>query len=154
MTDHSADRTYTITELSREYSVTPRAIRFYEDKGLLSPGRNGQQRVYAPRDRARLRLIVQGKRVGFSLLEIGEMLDLYDLGDRRETQLRHTREKFQRQIVDLEQQREDLEAALIELKKGIKFVDHRLASLAKDSEVDQGVNVVGYGIGPASNAAE
>lgn len=152
MTDHPADRTYTITELSREFKVTPRAIRFYEDKGLLSPGRNGQQRVYIARDRARLRLIVQGKRVGFSLTEIGEMLDLYDLGDRRETQLRHTRAKFEKQIVDLEQQRQDLEAALIELKKGIEFVDHRLANLEKEGD-DKGVNVVGYGIA-SSNAAE
>lgn len=154
MTDTSADRTFTITELSREFKVTPRAIRFYEDKGLLSPRRNGQQRVYAPRDRARLQLILQGKRVGFSLAEIGEMLDLYDLGDRRETQLKHTREKFERQMVDLEQQREDIEAAMIELKKGIDFINQRLQQLAEEEQGKADVNVVGYGIGPASSAAE
>jgi len=143
--------TFTITELSREFKVTARAIRFYEDKGLISPTRNGQQRVFSPRDRARLRLILQGKRVGFSLSEIGEMLDLYDLGDRRETQWRHSREKFEKQIVDLEQQREDIEGALTELKKGVEYIDMRLEQLAKEPEPRQGVKVVGYGIG---NAAE
>jgi len=146
--------TFTITELSREYGVTARAIRFYEDKGLLAPRRNGQQRIFSQRDRARLKLILQGKRVGFSLNEIGEMLDLYDLGDRRETQLRHTREKFTKQIVDLEQQREDLEAALEELKKGVDLVDRRLIELEQEKKDNPDVTVVGYGIGPASAAAE
>ncbi len=150
----NTQETFTITELSREFSVTARAIRFYEDKGLLGPMRNGQQRIFSPRDRARLRLILQGKRVGFSLAEIGEMLDLYDLGDHRETQLRHTREKFERQVVDLEQQREDIEGALGELKKGIEYVNRRLETL-KEEEADRpDVKVVGYGIGPASSAAE
>jgi DNA-binding transcriptional MerR regulator len=148
---NDTQETFTITELSREFNVTARAIRFYEDKGLIAPTRNGQQRVFSPRDRARLRLILQGKRVGFSLAEIGEMLDLYDLGDRRETQLKHTRSKFEKQVVDLEQQREDIEAALDELKKGIDYIDMRLDQLAKEPESKNGVKVVGYGIG---NAAE
>ncbi len=147
----NAQETFTITELSREFNVTARAIRFYEDKGLIAPTRNGQQRVFSPRDRARLRLILVGKRVGFSLAEIGEMLDLYDLGDRRETQWRHSREKFEKQIVDLEQQRQDLEGALEELRKGIEYIDLRLAQLAKEPGGQDGVKVVGYGIG---NAAE
>jgi len=142
--------TFTITELSREFKVTARAIRFYEDKGLIAPTRNGQQRVFSPRDRARLRLILQGKRVGFSLSEIGEMLDLYDLGDRRETQWKHSRSKFEKQIIDLEQQREDIEAALAELKKGVEYIDMRLDQLAKEPEADKGVKVVGYGIGTAA----
>jgi DNA-binding transcriptional MerR regulator len=148
---HSTQETFTITELSREFNVTARAIRFYEDKGLIAPTRNGQQRVFSPRDRARLRLILQGKRVGFSLSEIGEMLDLYDLGDRRETQWKHSRAKFEKQIVDLEQQREDIEAALAELKKGVEYIDMRLEQLAKEPAPEKTVKVVGYGIG---NAAE
>jgi len=151
---HSTQETFTITELSREFNVTARAIRFYEDKGLLAPSRNGQQRVFSPRDRARLRLILQGKRVGFSLTEIGEMLDLYDLGDRRETQLTHTKQKFEKQMVDLEQQREDIEGALDELKKGIEYIDGRLEQIANEPAPQEDVKVVGYGIGPASAAAE
>jgi len=150
---NSTQETFTITELSREFKVTARAIRFYEDKGLIAPSRNGQQRVFSPRDRARLKLILQGKRVGFSLAEIGEMLDLYDLGDRRETQLKHTKQKFEKQVVDLEQQREDIEAALVELKKGIEYVDTRLAQIGDEPQGDD-VKVVGYGIGPTSAAAE
>jgi DNA-binding transcriptional MerR regulator len=148
---NDTQETFTITELSREFNVTARAIRFYEDKGLIAPTRNGQQRVFSPRDRARLKLILQGKRVGFSLAEIGEMLDLYDLGDRRETQLKHTRTKFEKQIVDLEQQREDIEGALAELKKGIDYIDMRLEQIGKEPANSDAVKVVGYGIG---NAAE
>jgi DNA-binding transcriptional MerR regulator len=70
-------KTYTISELAREFQVTPRALRFYEDKGLLSPTRDGLNRVYSVRDRARLKLILQGKSVGFSLSDIREILDLY-----------------------------------------------------------------------------
>ena len=150
----NSQETFTITELSREFSVTARAIRFYEDKGLLGPMRNGQQRIFSPRDRARLRLILQGKRVGFSLAEIGEMLDLYDLGDHRETQLRHTREKFEKQMVDLEQQREDIEGALQELQKGIDYIDRRLDALQETDADRPDVKVVGYGIGPTRSAAE
>lgn len=72
-------KTYTISELAREFQVTPRALRFYEDKGLLSPTRDGLNRVYSTRDRARLKLILQGKSVGFSLSDIREILDLYTL---------------------------------------------------------------------------
>ena len=143
--------TFTITELSREFGVTARAIRFYEDKGLLSPSRNGQQRVYAPRDRARLNLILRGKRVGFPLAEIGEMLDLYDVEDRQETQLRHTLEKFEKQMVDLEQQRQDIEGALESLKNSCEFLGRRLKEIEAEKEANPDVEVVGYGI--ASTAA-
>ena len=88
--------TYTIGELAREFGVTARALRFYEDKGLLDPARDGQNRVYSARDRARLQLIVRGKRVGFSLVEIRQMLDLYDLGDNQRAQIRASYNKFQR----------------------------------------------------------
>ena len=125
--------TYTIGELAREFGVTARALRFYEDKGLLDPARDGQNRVYSARDRARLQLIVRGKRVGFSLVEIRQMLDLYDLGDNQRAQIRASYNKFQRQVKVLEQQREDIEGALEELHKGLAWMEERLAA-APDAE--------------------
>jgi DNA-binding transcriptional MerR regulator len=81
--DHSTE-TYTITDLCEEFQVTARALRFYEDEGLISPSRQGLSRIYSWRDRARLAWILRGKRVGFSLADIREMIDLYDIGDGRE----------------------------------------------------------------------
>ncbi len=83
-------RTYTITQLCEEFGVTARALRFYEDEGLIAPQRNGLARVYSWRDRARLAWILRGKRVGFSLSDIGEMIDLYDVPDGRVSQRRVT----------------------------------------------------------------
>ena len=105
-------RTFSIRQLCREFGVTARALRFYEDKDLLHPGRRGQTRVYAARDRARLQLILQGKRVGFSLIEIREMLDLYDRKDGNAVQMAVSLKKFRRQLDALPRQREDLEAAI------------------------------------------
>ncbi len=109
-------RTWTISELSNEFGITPRAIRFYEDEELIHPTRVGQSRVYAARDRARLALILRGKRVGFSLDEIKEMLDLYDVKDGQATQLSYTIKKFSQRISALEQQRADIEHSLEELR--------------------------------------
>ena len=81
-----ADRTYTISQLAREFEVTPRALRFYEDKGLLMPRREGMNRVYSHRDRGKLQLILRGKRVGLSLIEIKEILDLYSIDQRAQAQ--------------------------------------------------------------------
>src|SRR6185436_2902199 len=111
-------RTYSISDLAEEFGVTPRAIRFYEDEELIKPTRQGQTRVYAPRDRARLALILRGKRVGFSLTEIKEMLDLYDIDDGQATQLSYSIKKFDERINSLERQRADIEQALDELRKG------------------------------------
>ena len=80
---------FTITQHSREFDVTTRTIRFYEDEGLIAPERRGQARIYGPRDRVRLRLILRGKRLGFSLSEIKEILDLYDREPGEAGQLRH-----------------------------------------------------------------
>jgi DNA-binding transcriptional MerR regulator len=110
-------RTFTITELAEEFGITPRAIRFYEDRGLLSPTREGQNRVYAPRDRVRLGLILRGKRLGFRLDEIGEMLDLYDLGDGQVEQLRVTLERSRGRLATLRRQREDIDQAIAELEE-------------------------------------
>jgi DNA-binding transcriptional MerR regulator len=111
-------RTYSISELAAEFGITPRAIRFYEDEELIKPTRQGQSRIYSPRDRVRLALILRGKRVGFSLTEIKEMLDLYDINDGQATQLAVTVRKFSERINALELQRADIDHALEELRAG------------------------------------
>src|SRR6202042_3633246 len=87
-------RIYTIRQLTKEFSVTARTLRFYEDEGLIAPERRGQTRIYSQRDRARIILILRGRRVGFSLAEIRGILDLYEMHDGGVTQLVHTRKKF------------------------------------------------------------
>ena len=120
------ERTFGIAQLAAEFGVTTRAIRFYEDKGLLSPRRVGLQRVYAPRDRARLKLILQGKRVGFALSEIKEMLDLYDVKDGQEAQMRVGLERFRRRIEDLRRQKDDIDAQLEQLEEGCDLLEDML----------------------------
>lgn len=119
---------FTIGDLAREFDVTLRTLRFYEDKGLLNPRREGLNRIYGRRDRARLKLVLMGKRVGFSLTEIKEMLDLYDLKDNQQTQLRVALKKFNEQIGVLETQKRDCELALDELKKAVQVVADMLKS--------------------------
>lgn len=111
----TGDQTYTISELAREFGITPRAIRYYEDQGLLAPERAGQTRIYCKRDRARLRLTLRGKRLGFSLAEIGEMLDLYDATHDERRQLVHCLHALSKRKARLEQQREDIDAVLAEI---------------------------------------
>jgi len=108
---------FTIGDLAREFEVTLRTLRFYEDKGLVSPRRDGLNRIYSAHDRARLRLVLIGKRVGFSLSDIRGMLDLYDLRDGRAPQLTAALSRFEEQIVLLERQKRDLEQALGELRR-------------------------------------
>ncbi|MEW6638416.1 MAG: MerR family DNA-binding transcriptional regulator [Actinomycetota bacterium] len=107
---------YTIGELAEEFDVTPRAIRFYEERGLISPERRGASRVYGARDRARLRLILRGKRLGFSLEEIREMIELYEVDEGEVRQLEHCLAVGRERIAVLERQREDIEAVLEELR--------------------------------------
>ncbi|WP_417824808.1 MerR family transcriptional regulator [Thalassospira lucentensis] len=108
---------YSITDLAREFDVTTRTIRFYEDQELIEPERQGQTRIYSQRDRVRLRLIMRGKRLGFSLKEIRDLLDLYD-GDRSEiTQLTILVSKINERRDALRTQREDIDATLDELDK-------------------------------------
>jgi DNA-binding transcriptional MerR regulator len=122
------DRTYTISQLAREFDVTPRALRFYEDKGLLSPRREGMNRVYSHRDRGRLQLILKGKRVGLSLIEIKEILDLYKVDQRAQAQT--ALKKYKKRIVELEAQREDVESAIDILTDAIKKMEEFLSKPA------------------------
>lgn len=109
------NQTFSITDLAREFDVTPRSLRHYEDEGLLSPQRTGQQRIYSNRDRVRVALILRGKSVGFSLAEIREIIDLYDLPQGEELQAQVLRAKLARRRAQLQQQKADIDHMLAEL---------------------------------------
>jgi DNA-binding transcriptional MerR regulator len=126
---------FTIRDLSREFGVTPRALRFYEDKGLLNPRREGLNRIYSRRDRGRLKLILMGKKVGFSLTEIREMLDLYDLKDGQATQLRFALGKFEKQITALREQKEHIEQAISELTRTTAVIAGLLREREREGSV-------------------
>ena len=125
-------RTFTIRQLCLEFKCTPRALRFYEDKGLLSPARDGLNRVYSYKDRGRLTLILRGKRVGLALAEIGEILDLYEVDDGGAQQAAKSLRKFQERIVALEGQKVDIDNAIKELKDGCVALEARLAETRPD----------------------
>src|SRR5688572_4509042 len=110
-----SQRTYTITELAQEFDVTPRAIRFYEDLGLLMPARAGRNRVYSQRDRTRLKLTLRGKRLGLSLSEIKQLVDMYDSPSDTTPQLEAFLGVLAQHRSLLEQQREDIEITLAEI---------------------------------------
>lgn len=125
-------RTYTIRQLCQEFGCTPRALRFYEDKGLLAPARQGLNRVYSQKDRARLALILRGKRLGLSLADLRELLDLYELGDGGVEQNARSLRKFREKLVELEKQRSELDEAIAELREGIAGLELRLAETRPD----------------------
>jgi DNA-binding transcriptional MerR regulator len=127
-------RTYTISELAREFGVTPRALRFYEDKDMLHPARDGMMRVYSNRDRARLKIILQCKRVGLPLADIREILDLYAMDDGQRSQMREALNKFQMQSERLQRQREDIESAIGELTRGIVWLEQQLERIGPGNE--------------------
>ena len=114
---------HSIGELCDEFAVTARALRFYEDEHLIAPEQRDTQRLYTDRDRARLAWILRGKRVGLSLADIKELLDLYDLGDGRQTQRLKTIERCQQQVDSLKRQRVDIDATIAELDEFIALLE-------------------------------
>ena len=122
--------TYTISDLAREYDITPRTIRFYEDQGLLTPSREGRQRVFSEGDNVRLRLILRGKRLGFSLSESKEIIELYGVESGGERQLTYLLEKIEQRRVNLKQQQEDIKSMLLELKS----VEKRVRAALKEMQ--------------------
>jgi len=122
------EKTMTIREMCDAFDVTPRTLRFYEAKELLFPIREGQKRLFTRRDRARLKLILRGKRFGFSLEEIRQLLDLYHMGDQQQTQLTRTYELAQKRLDDLIRQRDALNAAITDLQEQMKWSEKIIAS--------------------------
>ena len=107
MTTNTREKTMTIREMCDAFDVTPRTLRFYEAKELLFPVREGQKRLFTKRDRARLKLILRGKRFGFSLEEIRQLLDLYHMGDQQQTQLAQTYDIARQRLDDMIRQRDE-----------------------------------------------
>lgn len=131
----SKDELLSIREMCDAFEVTPRTLRFYEAKELLSPLRRGTARLYSYRDRARLKLILRGKRFGFSLEDIRQLLDMYDRdGRQQEAQLRRTFEVAQDRLAQMERQRAELDEAIAELKDQIAWGEGMLAAFQKAAE--------------------
>ncbi|MGF1607940.1 MAG: MerR family DNA-binding transcriptional regulator [Kiloniellales bacterium] len=129
-------RTYSISELAREFAVTPRTIRFYEAEGLIAPLREGQRRIYRPRDRIRLKLILRGKRLGFSLKEIAEIVDLYEGPPGEFGQLETLLPRIAAKRAELLERRADIDAALAHLDSVAAGCRAQLAALGAGSSGD------------------
>lgn len=121
----------TIRQMCVAFDVTPRTLRFYEAKELLFPVREGQRRLFTKRDRARLKLILQGKRFGFSLEDIRQLLDLYDMGDAQFTQLNRTYELASKRLDAMIAQRDELTDAIKDLRQQLKWGEQRLSEMKR-----------------------
>ncbi len=132
------DEKMTIREMCDAFGVTPRTLRFYESKELLFPIREGQKRLFTKSDRARLKLILRGKRFGFSLEEIRQLLDLYHLGDQQVTQLSKTYEIAQRRLAAMLRERDELNGAILELQEQLRWGERMLSSLRKPTAAAAG----------------
>ena len=128
------DPTLTIREMCDTYDVTPRTLRFYEAKELLAPIRKGQKRLFTKRDQARLKLILRGKRFGFTLEEIRQLLDLYHEGDQQHTQMRRTLDLAAERLKDMQVQRVELDEAIADLNDQMTWVANMLSGLRTTSE--------------------
>ncbi len=128
-------RIFTIRQLTKEFGVTARALRFYEEEDLIAPARRGQTRLYSARDRDRIMLILRGRRLGFSLAELRELLDLYEDSGGTAGQMVEARRKFQERIAVLERQKVDIEQSLTELRDGIQSIE-----IALSTEIGQSAN--------------
>ena len=115
--EFSENDTMTISQMCSRFKVTARTLRFYESKELLFPIRLGQKRIFTRRDQARIKLILQGKRFGFALEEIRKLLNLYDIGDQQTTQLAKTYELAEQRLIIMQNQRDELNSAIIDLKE-------------------------------------
>ena len=124
----------TIREMCEAFDVTPRTLRFYEAKELLSPIRDGQKRLFTRRDRGRLKLILRGKRFGFSLEEIRELLELFSIGDQQHTQYKETYELAMRRLAEMEKQRDELTETIDELKAQIDWGGKLIASIETEKK--------------------
>ncbi len=125
------DANLTIREMCEVYDVTPRTLRFYEAKELLFPERDGTKRLFTRRDQARLKLILQGKRFGFSLEQIRQLLNMYDIGDAQATQLQETYKVAQERLADMERQRDELTEAIQDLKEQMKWGESVIEELQR-----------------------
>jgi DNA-binding transcriptional MerR regulator len=121
----------TISEMCAEFGVTPRTLRFYEAKELIFPLREGQRRLFSRRDRGRLKLILRGKRFGFSLEEMRQLLDLYDRGDARQEQLSRTYEVARERLAQMQRQRDELDEAIAELREQLEWGAEQLAAFRR-----------------------
>ena len=115
------DTPMTIREMSDAFQITPRTLRFYEAKELLFPVRKGQKRLFTKRDRARLKLILRGKRFGFSLEEIRQLLEMYDVSDPEQTQLKETYTIAQKHLQELKNKRDELDGVIADFEEQIKW---------------------------------
>lgn len=133
MTSAKPTDVMTISDMCAAFDVTPRTLRFYESKELLAPLRDGTRRLFTKRDRARLTLILRGKRFGFSLEDIRQLLDLYDRDGSQETQLTRTYDVARARLIQMETQRAELDEAIAELKGQLVWGAEVLASFRKSA---------------------